>query len=153
MTPPLGITFLLTCQSHSLGRDEAFSPVFFSSRGLSSIKHRSLTHFHRLSTITRNSRRKPGKRLHHALENVVGLKQGAFHRLASTTRRVILCEKIVKSVAGDRTQTVQFALADFDKSHLLCKDARYDATQQVLRGLAVSFRRYRQKELCSLIFI
>ena len=51
--------------------------------------------------ITRDSRRKPGKRLHHALEDVVGLKQGAFHRLASTTRRVILCEKIVKSVAGD----------------------------------------------------
>ena len=34
-------------------------------------------------------------RLHHALENVVGLKQGAFHRLASTTRRVILWAKIV----------------------------------------------------------
>ena len=103
--------------------------------------------------ITRDSRRKPGKRLHHALEDVVGLKRGAFHRLATTTRRVILCEKIVKSVAGDRTQTVQFALADFEKSRLLCKDARYDATQRVLRGLAVSFRRYRQKELCSLIFI
>ena len=103
--------------------------------------------------ITRDSSRKPGKRLHHALEDVVGLKQGAFHRLATTTRRVILCEKIVKSVAGDRTQTVQFALADFNKSRLLCKDARYDATQRVLRGLAVSFRRYRQKELCSLIFI
>ena len=98
--------------------------------------------------ITRDLRRKPGERLHHALEDVVGLKQGAFHRLASTTYRVILCEKIVKSVAGDRTQTVQFALADFDKSRLLCKDARYDATQRVLRGLAVSFRRYRQKELC-----
>ena len=51
--------------------------------------------------------------------------------------------KIVKSVAGDRAQTVQFALADFDKSRLLCKDARYDATQRVLRGLAVSFGRYR----------
>ena len=75
--------------------------------------------------ITRDSRKKPGKRLHHALEDVVGLKQGAFHRLASTTRRVILCEKIVKSVAGDRTQTVQFALAFFDKSRLLCKDAKY----------------------------
>ena len=52
---------------------------------------------------------------------------------------------IAKSVAGDRAQTVQFALADFDKSRLLCKDARYDATQRVLRGLAVSFRHYRQK--------
>ena len=48
-------------------------------------------------------------------------------------------------------QTVQFALADFDKSRLLCKDARYDATQRVLRGLAVSCRRYMQIELCSLI--
>ena len=99
-----------------------------------------------LSMITRDSRRKPGKRLHHALEDVVGLNQGAFHRLASTTRRVILCEKIVKSVAGDCTQTVQFAPADFDKSRLLCKDARYDATQRVLHH--VSFRRYSQKELC-----
>ena len=35
-------------------------------------------------------------------------------------------------------QTVQFALADFDKSRLLCKDARtFDATKRVLRGLAV----------------
>ena len=77
----------------------------------------------------------------------IALKHGAFHRLASTTRRVILCAKIVKSVAGDRVQTVQFPLADFDKSRLLCKDARYDATQRVY-SLAVSFRRYRQKELC-----
>ena len=35
--------------------------------------------------------------------------------------------EIVKSVAGDCMQTVQFVLADFDKSHLLCKDARYDS--------------------------
>ena len=108
-----------------------------------------------LCFIDDNSRleKKTGKRLHHALEDVVGLKQGTFHRLASTTRRVILCEKIVKSVAGDRAQTDQFVLAHFDKSSLLCKDARYDATQHVLRSLAVSFRRYRQKELYSLIFI
>ena len=53
--------------------------------------------------------------------------------------------EIAKSVAGDRAQTVQFALADFNKSRMLCKDARYDATQRVFRGLAVSFRRYRQK--------
>ena len=107
------------------------------------------------SFIDDNSRleKKTGKRIRHALEDAVGLKQGAFHRLASTTRRVILCAKIVKSVAGDLVQTVQFALADFDKSRLLCKDARYDATQRVLCGLAVSFRRYRQKELCLLIFI
>ena len=51
----------------------------------------------------------------------------------------------VRSVAGDRVQTVQFALADFDKSRLLCKDARYDATQRVLRGLAVSFRTLQAK--------
>ena len=48
--------------------------------------------------------------------------------------------EIAKSFAGDRAQTVQFALADFDKSRMLCKDARYHATQRVLRGLAVSFR-------------
>ena len=125
-------------------------PVFFSCRELSSINDESALVTCALSMITRDSRRKPGERLHHALEDVVGLKRGAFHRLATTTRRVILCEKIVKSVAGDRTQTVQFALADFEKSRLLCKDARYDATQRVLRGLAVSFRRYKQKELCSL---
>ena len=60
------------------------------------------------SFIYDNSRleKKTGKRLHHALEDVVALKHGAFHRLASTTRRVILCAKIVKSVAGDLVQTV-----------------------------------------------
>ena len=44
------------------------------------------------SFIDDNSRleKKTGKRIRHALEDVVGLKQGAFHRLASTTRRVIL---------------------------------------------------------------
>ena len=107
------------------------------------------------SFIDDNSRleKKIGKRIRHALEDNVGLKQAAFRRLANIARRDILCEKIVKSVAGDRVQTVQFALADFDKSRLLCKDARYDATQRVLHGLAVSFRCYRQKELCSLIFI
>ena len=105
--------------------------------------------------IDDNSRleKKIGKRIRHALEDIVGLKQAAFRRLANIARRDILRLKIVKSVTGDRVQTVQFALADFDKSRLLFKDARYDATQRVLRGLAVSFRRYKQKELCSLIFI
>ena len=44
------------------------------------------------SFIDNNSRleKKTRKRIRHALEDVVGLKQGAFHRLASTTRRVIL---------------------------------------------------------------
>ena len=44
------------------------------------------------SFIDDNSRleKKTRKRIRHALEDVVGLKQGAFHRLASTTRRVIL---------------------------------------------------------------
>ena len=37
-------------------------------------------------------------------------------------------------------QAVQFALADSDKSRLQCKDARYDATQRFLHGLAVSER-------------
>ena len=39
------------------------------------------------SFIDDNSRfeKKSGKRLRHALEDVVGLNQGAFHRLASTT--------------------------------------------------------------------
>ena len=61
---------------------------------------------------------------HHPAESVTSdffiadpsLKQAAFHRLANIARRDILCEKIVKSVTGDRVQTVQFALADFDKS-------------------------------------
>ena len=75
--------------------------------------------------IDDNSRleKKSGKGIRHALEDVVGLKQGAFHRLANIARRDILCEKFVTSVTGDRVQTVQFALADFDKSCLLCKDA------------------------------
>ena len=108
-----------------------------------------------LRFIDDNSRleKKIGKRIRHALEDIVGLKQATFRRLANIARRDILRLKIVWSVAGDRVQTVQFALTDFYKSRLLCKDARYDATQRVLRGLAVTFRRYRQKELCSLIFI
>ena len=64
-----------------------------------------------------NSRleKKIAKRIRHALEDIVGLKQAAFRRLANIARRDILRLKIVKSAAGDRVQTVQFALADFDK--------------------------------------
>ena len=75
----------VSSQRHPLGRDEAFPPVFYSSRELSSINDESALVTCALSMITRDSRRKPGGRLHHALEDVVGLKQGAFHRLASTT--------------------------------------------------------------------
>ena len=86
------------------------------------------------SFIDDNSRleKKIGKRIRHALEDIVGLKQAAFRRLANIARRDILRLKIVKSVAGDRVQTVQFALADFAKSRLLCKDARYDANQAMV---------------------
>ena len=96
------------------------------------------------SFIDDNSRleKKTGKRIRRALEDIVGLKQAAFHRLANTARRDFLFPKIVKSVAGDRVQTVHFALADFDESYLLCKDAHYDAAQRVLRSLVVSFGRY-----------
>ena len=89
-----------------------------------------------LTFIDDNSRleKKTGKRIRHALEDIVGLKQAAihitYHRLANTARRDFLCEKIVKSVAGDRVQTFDFALADFDESCLLCKDAHYYAAQR-----------------------
>ena len=94
-----------------------------------------------------NSRleKKTGKKISHALEDIVGLKQAAFHILANTARREFLFEKIVKSVAGDCVQTVHFALADFDESCLLCKDAHCDAAQRVLCGFVVSFGRYWQK--------
>ena len=64
------------------------------------------------SFIDDNSRleKKSGKRIRHALENIVGLKQGAFHRLASTTRRVILCAKIVAVFLELRASSVLRAL-------------------------------------------
>ena len=46
--------------------------------------------------------KKTGKRIRHALEDIVGLKQNTFHRLANTARRDFLFEKSVQSVAGDR---------------------------------------------------
>ena len=76
--------------------------------------------------------KKIGKRIRHTLEDI---------DLLTLHDEISCAKKIVKSVAGDRVQAVQFALADFDKSRLLCKNARYDATQRVLCGLAVSFRR------------
>ena len=55
------------------------------------------------SFIDDNSRleKKTGKKIRHALEDIVGLKQAAFHRLANTAQRDFLFES-VKSVAGDR---------------------------------------------------
>ena len=43
-----------------------------------------------------------GKRIRRALEDIVGLKQAAFQRLANTARRDFLFEKIFGCVAGDR---------------------------------------------------
>ena len=47
------------------------------------------------SFIDDNSRleKKTGKRIRHALEDIVGLKQAAFQRLANTARRDFLFEK------------------------------------------------------------
>ena len=77
------------------------------------------------SFIDDNSRleKKTGKRIRHALEDIVGLKQAAFQRLANTARRDFLFEKNFFALLGIAVQTVHFALADFDESCLLCKDA------------------------------
>ncbi len=58
--------------------------------------------------IDDNSRleKKIGKRIRHALGDIVGLKQAAFRRLANIARRDILRLKIVRSVAGDRVHIV-----------------------------------------------
>ena len=61
-------------------------------------------------------------------------------------------KKLLKALLGSRA-TVHFTLVDFYERCLLCKDVHYDAIQQVMHGLVVPFRRYRQKEFCSLIFI
>ena len=47
------------------------------------------------SFIDDNSRleKKTGKRIRHALEDIVGLKQAAFQRLANTARRDFLFDK------------------------------------------------------------
>ena len=60
--------------------------------------------------------------------------------------------KICSSVAGDRVQTVHFALADFYKSRLLCKDARYDQHSRVL-ALAATQRVLRQAIGCQNLII
>ena len=77
------------------------------------------------SFIDDNSRleKKTGKRIRHALEDIVGLKQADFQRLANTARRDFLFEKVFEALLGIAVQTVHFALADFDESYLLCKDA------------------------------
>ena len=77
------------------------------------------------SFIDDNSRleKKTGKRIRHALEDIVGLKQADFQRLANTARRDFLFEKVFEALLGIAVQTVHFALADFDESCLLCKDA------------------------------
>ena len=68
-----------------------------------------------------------------------------FVAVIDTNELVAIDTAIGKSVAGDRVQTVHFALADFDESCLLCKDAHYGAAQRVLLSLVVSFGRYWQK--------
>ena len=59
------------------------------------------------SFIDDNSRleKKAGKRIRHALEDIVGLKQAAFQRLANTARRDFLFKKYFGSVAVDRRAT------------------------------------------------
>ena len=108
------------------------------------------------SFIDDNSRleKKTGKRIRHALEDIVGLKQAAFQRLANTARRDILFEKKCfyrcwGSPCKPSTSRLQIStrVACYARTHI------YDAAQRVLRGLVVSFGRYWQKELCSLIFI
>ena len=56
------------------------------------------------SFIDDNSRleKKTGKRIRNALEDIVGLKQAAFQRLANTAQQDFLFEKTFGSVAGDR---------------------------------------------------
>ena len=51
---------------------------------------RSLTHLHLFFDDNSRHEEKSGKRIRQSLGDVVGLKQGVFHRLTSTTRRVIL---------------------------------------------------------------
>ena len=108
------------------------------------------------SFIDDNSRleKKTGKRIRHALEDIVGLKQAAFQRLANTARRDFLFEKIIwkrcwGSPCKPSTSRLQIStrVACYARTHI------YDAAQRVLRGLVVSFGRYWQKEFCSLIFI
>ena len=95
-----------------------------------------------------------GKSIRHALEDIVGLKQAAFQRLANTARRDFLfAKKIFERCWGSpckpSTSRLQIStrVACYARTHI------YDAAQRVLRGLVVSFGRYWQKEFCSLIFI
>ena len=55
-----------------------------------------------LRFINDNSRlkKKVEKKIHHALEDIVGLKQDAFYRHANTARRDFLLEKLLKALLG-----------------------------------------------------
>ena len=71
-------------------------PVFFSCRELSSINDESALVTCALSMITRDSRRKPGERLHHALEDVVGLKRALFIDLLPLHVELSCARKLLK---------------------------------------------------------
>ena len=77
--------------------------------------------------IDDNSRleKKTGKRIRHALEDIVGLKQAAFHRLANTLRRDFLFEKSVKSVAGDRRANRPLCACRFRRELLAMQGRTY----------------------------
>ena len=100
------------------------------------------------SFIDDNSRleKKTGKRIRHALEDIVGLKQAAFQRLANTARQDFLFaknfwERCWGSPCKPSTSRLQIStrVACYARTHI------YDAAQRVLRGLVVSFGRYWQK--------
>ena len=107
------------------------------------------------SFIDDNSRleKKTGKRIRHALEDIVGLKQAAFQRLANTARRDFLFENFFLRCWGSPCKPSTSRLQISTKVACYARTHIYDAAQRVLRGLVVSFGRYWQKEFCSLIFI
>ena len=78
-----------------------------------------------LRFIDDNSRleKKTGKRIRHALEDIVELKQAVFTDLLTLHDEIFCSKKVFKALLGIAIQTVHFALADFDESCLLCKDA------------------------------
>ena len=90
---------------------------------------------------TRNSRleKKTGKRIPHALEDIVGLKQAAFKDLLTLHDEIFCSKKKFKRCRGSpckpSTSRLQIStrVACYARTHI------YDAAQRVLRGLVVSF--------------
>ena len=130
-------------------------PVIFSSRELSSMKRRSVTHYS--SFIDDNSRleKKTGKRIRHATRGHRWLVSRPLFKDLLTLHDEIFCsKKCLGALLGDRRANRPLRACRFWRELLAMQGRTFMMLHsEFWRGLVVSFGRYWQKEFCSLIFI